>query len=126
MISLFEEHKEMLVDEAKALAFLATLMPDGSPQVTPVWFSTDGEHILVNSAVGRVKDKNMRERPEVTVAIMDLSDSYNYMQVRGKVVEITEEGAVEHINSLAKKYTNRDEFDVPEGQTRVLYKIKPN
>ncbi|KAA3647102.1 MAG: PPOX class F420-dependent oxidoreductase [Chloroflexi bacterium] len=126
MISTFEKHKELLADETKAYAFLATLMPDGSPQVTPVWFNTDGEHILVNSAKGRVKDKNMRARPQVAVTIMNLDDAYDYAAVRGQVVEITEEGAREHINALSKKYRGKDVYGGPEGETRVIYKIKPN
>jgi len=119
-----DSHKGLLFDETKALAFLATSMPDGSPQVTPVWFNSDGEHILINSAHGRVKDRNMRARPQVAVTIMDLSSPYRYLQVRGKVVEITEEDAEEHIHTLSRKYTG-SEFDIPPGQIRKIYKILP-
>lgn len=115
---------KLLSDEVKAFAFLATVMPDGSPQVTPVWFSYDGKYIWVNSAKGRVKDKNMRRDPRVALAIVDPSDMYQYLQIQGEVVEITEEGAREHINSLAKKYLGQDMFNGAPGETRVKYKIR--
>ena len=115
---------DLLTDEIKAFAFLGTVMPDGSPQVTPVWFNTDGEHILINSAKGRVKDENMRARPEVAMTIIDMKDAYRYLQVRGRVVAITETGAREHISTLSQKYFGRP-FDIPEGEIRVIYKIKP-
>ena len=119
-----ETYQDLLKPETRAFAFLATLMPDGSPQVTPVWFGTDGEHLLINTAKGRIKDKNMRARPEVAVALMKLSEPYRYVQIRGKVVEITEEGAEEHINALSQAYDSRP-FNTPAGQTRVIFKIKP-
>jgi PPOX class probable F420-dependent enzyme len=119
-----DSHKGLLFDETKAMAFLATTMADGTPQVTPVWFNTDGEHILINSAHGRVKDRNMRARPQVAVTIMDLRRPNRYLQVRGKVVEITEKGAEEHIHRLSRKYYNSD-FDIPPGQIRKTYKILP-
>lgn len=114
----------LLKDETKAFAFLATLMPDGSPQVTPLWFDTDGEYVLINSAKGRVKDDNMRARPQVALAIMDLDKPYDYLQIRGEVVEITEEGGEAHIHALSQKYHGRP-YKLPEGQIRVIYKIKP-
>ena len=115
---------DLIRDETKAYAFLGTIMPDGSPQVTPVWFNSDGEHILINSAKGRVKDRNMRVRPAVAMTIMDMENPYRYLQVRGQVVEITEEGAEEHINVLSAKYFGRP-FSLPQGEIRVIYKIKP-
>ena len=78
-----------------AFANLATVMPDGSPQVTPVWVDFDGSHILFNSALGRVKDKNIRRDPRVSVAIQDPGNPYRYLEVRGRVVEITQKGADE-------------------------------
>ena len=117
--------QDLFLDETQAFLFLATTMDDASPQVTPVWFSTDGEHILINSAKGRVKDRNMRARPQVAVAIMDPANSYRYIQLRGEVIEITEEGAREHINALAKKYMDKDVYPGPPDETRVIYKIKP-
>jgi PPOX class probable F420-dependent enzyme len=116
---------DLLTDEIKAFAFLGTVMPDGSPQVTPVWFNTDGDHILINSAKGRVKDENMRARPAVAMTIMDMNDAYRYLQIRGQVVEITETGAREHISILSEKYFGRP-FEIPEGEIRVIYKIKPD
>jgi PPOX class probable F420-dependent enzyme len=115
---------DLIEDGTRAYAFLGTIMPDGSPQVTPVWFNTDDEHILINSAEGRVKDRNMRARPAVAMTIIDMKNPYRYLQVRGRVVEITEEGAVDHISTLSVKYTGGP-FSVPAGETRVIYKIKP-
>jgi len=119
-----ETERDLLADETKAFAFLATLMPDGSPQVTPVWFNTDGEHILVNSARGRVKDRNMRKRPQVALTLMSMADPYRYVQIRGEVVEISEVDAADHIHVLSMKYRGRP-FDIPAGQVRVIYKIRP-
>jgi PPOX class probable F420-dependent enzyme len=116
---------DLVEDETKAFAFLSTIMPDGSPQVTPVWFNTDADHILINSAKGRVKDRNMRARPAVAMTIMEMENPYRYLQVRGRVVEITEEGAVEHINTLSAKYFGRP-FSLHQGEIRVIYKIKPD
>lgn len=116
-------HTDLLNDETKALAFIATTMADGSPQVTPVWFNHDGEHILINSAEGRVKDENMRERPRVAVTIMDLNKPYHYVQLRGEVVQVTAEGGAEHIHELSRKYRG-EEYTIPAGQVRTTYKIR--
>ena len=115
--------QDLFTDQTRAFLFLATTMPDGTPQVTPVWFNTDGEHILINSARGRVKDRNMRARPAVAMAIIDPQDPYRYLQLRGKVVEITEAGARAHINFLSSKYTGREVFSGPAEEIRVTYKI---
>ena len=101
MKNIPETHLDLLTDEKKAFLFLATLMPSGTPQVTPIWFNTDGEYILINSAKGRVKDRNMRLRPQVALCIQDPTNSYRYLQIHGKVVEITTEGADDHIDALA-------------------------
>ena len=112
--------------QKKAFANLATLNPDGSPQVTPVWVDFDGQHILVNSAKGRRKDKNMRAHPRVALSIQDPDNPYRYVEVRGKVSEITQKGADEHIDSLAKKYLGADKYPHRQpGEVRVLYKIEP-
>ncbi|MBN1665784.1 MAG: PPOX class F420-dependent oxidoreductase [Anaerolineales bacterium] len=124
MQNIPEQYHDLLSADTKAFLFLATLMPDGTPQVTPVWFDNDGEHILVNSAKGRVKDRNMRARPQVAMAIMDPANPYRYLQLRGRVVEITEEGARQHINALSAKYTGREIFSGPADETRVTYKIR--
>jgi PPOX class probable F420-dependent enzyme len=109
-----------------AFANLATIMPDGSPQVSPVWCDYDGEHILVNSARGRVKDRNMRNNPRVAVSIMDPANPYRYLGIRGRVTEITESGADQHIDKMAKKYLNLERYpNRAPGEVRVIYKIRP-
>ncbi len=120
-----ESHIDLLKDEKHAFAFLGTLMPDGRPQVTPVWFNTSGDLIQINTAKGRVKDKNMRARPRVTLCISDPTNPYRYLQVNGKVVEITEEGADAHIDILAIKYTGKKYQNNQPGVPRVTYKIRP-
>jgi PPOX class probable F420-dependent enzyme len=112
--------------DKKAFANLATLMPDGTPQVTPVWVDFDGSHVLVNSARGRQKDKNMKRNPAVSLALSDPENPYRYLEVRGRVTEITEEGASEHIDKMAKKYMGVDKYPGRQpGEVRVLYKIEP-
>jgi PPOX class probable F420-dependent enzyme len=109
-----------------AYANIATVMPDGSPQVTPVWFDYDGNYLRVNSAKGRVKDKNMRHNKNVALSIQDPDNAYRYLAVRGKVDDITEEGADAHIDSLAKKYLGKDKYPFRgPGEVRVIYKIRP-
>jgi len=120
-----EKYLDLLKDETKAYLFLATTMADGSPQVTPVWFDTDGEHILINTNEGRVKDRNMKARPKVAMVIQDPSNPYRYLQVRGEITEIAREGADEHINQLSLKYDNKP-WIYREGQKRIIYKVKPN
>lgn len=109
-----------------AFANLATIMPNGSPQVTPVWLDYDGKHLIVNSAKGRQKDRNMRREPRVSLAIMDPENPYRYLEVRGRVAEITEKGADAHIDKMAKKYLGKDKYPGrAPGEVRVLYKIEP-
>ena len=109
-----------------AFANLATLMPDGSPQVTPVWVDYDGAYVRVNSAKGRVKDKNMRRDKRVALSIQDPDNPYRYLAVRGEVAEITENGADAHIDALAKKYLGKDRYPFrTPGEVRVIYKIRP-
>jgi len=113
--------------EKKAFAAFATLMPDGSPQVTPVWVDYDGNYILVNTARGRQKDKNIERNRAVALAIMDPDNPYRYLEVRGRVEEITEEGADQHIDKMAKKYMGVDKYPYRQpGEVRVLLKIKPD
>ncbi|MCL5428236.1 MAG: PPOX class F420-dependent oxidoreductase [Chloroflexi bacterium] len=124
MKSIPAEFLDLLKDETKSFAILGTLMPNGSPQVTPVWFNVEGEYILINTAKGRQKDRNMRARPQVAMTILDPKLPYRYLQIRGEVVEFTEEGAADHISELSRKYRGHD-FDIPKGQVRVTYKILP-
>jgi PPOX class probable F420-dependent enzyme len=110
----------------RAFASLGTLMPDGSPQVTPVWCDFDGEHVIVNSAKGRQKDKNIRRDPRVALAVIDPDNPYRYLEIRGRVAEITEQGADAHIDKMAKKYLGADKYPYRQpGEQRVMYKIQP-
>ena len=112
--------------EKQAFGNLATLLQDGSPQVTPVWVDFDGKHVCVNSAKGRVKDKNMRRDPRVAIALQDPANPYRYLEVRGRVVEITENGADDHINKLSQKYLGKPVYPHRRpGEVRVIYKIEP-
>jgi PPOX class probable F420-dependent enzyme len=99
-------------------------MPDGSPQVSPVWFSIHGEYVLINTNEGRTKDKNMKARPRVAMVIQDPKDQDRYLGMRGEVVECTREGADEHINRLSLKYYGKP-WKYREGQRRIIYRIKP-
>ena len=120
-----DTHRDLLTNESKAFLFLATLMPGGTPQVTPVWFNTDGEYILVNSAKGRVKDHNMRARPHVALCIQDPSNPYRYLQIHGTVIEYTTDGADDHIDALAFKYRGVPKYPFRQpGEQRVKYKIR--
>jgi PPOX class probable F420-dependent enzyme len=119
-----EKYRDLF--EKKAFASLGTLMPDGRPQVTPVWCDFDGEYIIFNSAKGRQKDRNVRRDPRVALAIIDPDNPYRYLEIRGKVMEITEQGADAHIDKMAKKYLGQDKYPFRQpGEVRVLYKIKP-
>ena len=110
----------------RAFASLATIMPDGRPQVTPVWCDFDGSHVIINSAKGRQKDRNLRRDPRVALAIIDPDNPYRYLEIRGRVVEITEEGALQYIDKMAKKYLDADKYPYGQpGEVRVLYKIQP-
>src|SRR5438552_12006907 len=112
--------------EKKAFANLATLNADGTPQVTPVWVDFDGDYVLVNSARGRKKDKNMERNRAVALSIQDPDNPYRYVEVRGRVEEITEEGADQHIDKMAKKYMGVDKYPYRQSsEKRVMYKIKP-
>jgi PPOX class probable F420-dependent enzyme len=111
----------------KNFGFLATLMPDGSPQVTPTWVDKDGSHILVNTAVGRLKHKNILHDPRVAVAVADMANPYNMVTIRGKVVEQTTKGAEEHIDKMAKKYLGLDKYPGrAPGEKRLILKIRPD
>jgi PPOX class probable F420-dependent enzyme len=115
-----------LFEQKKAFASLATVMPDGSPQVTPVWFDRKDGKFRVNTAKGRVKARNMKHGSPVALSIMDPDNAYRYVQVRGSVSRVTEDGADAHIDSLAKKYIGQDKYPFRQpGEVRVIYEITP-
>jgi PPOX class probable F420-dependent enzyme len=118
------KYQDLISNESKAFLYLATLNKDGSPQVTPVWFSADDEHILINTAEGRLKDKNMKARAKVAMTIQDPNERYRYIGIRGEVVGSTYEGADEHIEMLSLRYDDKP-WKRRVGQIRVIYKIKP-
>lgn len=111
--------------EKRAFGHLATIMPDNSPQVSPVWIDYDGRFLLVNSIKGRQKDRNMRRDGHVAVEVQDPQDPYRYILIRGMVLEITEEGADEHIDSLSLRYKGTLYPAKDPEHPRVLYKIEP-
>ena len=109
------------------LAHIATVMRDGSPQVTPVWVDTDGQYILVNTAEGRVKTRNVKRNPHVALSAVDpASPLAGSLMVRGTVVEITTDGADDHISFLARKYTGAERYSNRSGEVRVILKIRPD
>jgi PPOX class probable F420-dependent enzyme len=107
------------------IGHIATVMPDGSPQVTPVWVDTDGHHVIVNTAEGRQKTRNLRRGSKVAISVADRAVPTRWAAVRGRVAELTHDGAEEHINRLALKYTGRAFGRLPAGQQRVIVKILP-
>ena len=118
-----QEYLDLLKDETKAYLFLATSMPDGSPQVTPIWFNSNDDYILINTNEGRTKDRNMKARPKVALVIQDPQTPYRYIQIRGEIAGHTTQGADEHINQLSLKYDN-EPWKYRAGQKRIIYKIK--
>ncbi len=124
MAAFPEQYKDLL--QKKAFASLATVNADGTPQVTPVWFDFDGTHVRFNTAKGRVKDKNLRRNPAVALTIVDPDNPYRYVQVKGRVTEVTESGADAHIDALTKKYMGQDKYPYRRpGEVRVVFKIAP-
>jgi PPOX class probable F420-dependent enzyme len=115
-----------LLQQKKAFANLATVMPDGSPQVTPVWLDYKDGAIRVNTAKSRVKARNMKEGSRVALAVMDPDNPYRYIQVRGRVKRVSEEGASAHIDALTKKYLGQDKYPYSQpGEVRVIFEIEP-
>jgi PPOX class probable F420-dependent enzyme len=126
MKEALKKYGDLLRDDRKALAHLGTVLPGGGPHVTPVWFEYDGTFFRVNSAKGRVKDRNMRRNPEVALSIVDPDNPYRYVGVMGRVTEITEQGGDAHIDRLAKKYLGQDRYPNRQpGEVRVIYRIAP-
>lgn len=116
-----------LLTEGRNFAAVATLMLDGSPQVSIVWIDSDGEHVIFNTAEGRVKTKNLSRDPRVAVAVMNSENPYEQVIVRGRVVEMTHDGADTHIDRLAKKYLGVDKYPYRgHGEQRVIVKIAPD
>lgn len=112
--------------KGKNFAFVASLMSDGSPQITPVWIDYDEQFFLVNTAEGRTKQKNFERDSRIALSIVDQSNPYNTVSIRGRVVSQTADGADEHADKLAKKYLGVDKypFKAP-GEKRIILKIKP-
>ena len=120
--SIPEKYRDLF--SKKTFGALTTLMPDGSPQTTPVWLDFRDGEVWVNSAVGRQKDRNVRRDPRVAIAVMDPDNPYRYVEVRGRVREITQDGAEAHIDRMAGKYLGKDKYPYRRpGEQRVLYKI---
>jgi len=125
MATIPDNYRDLL-NQKKSFANLATVLSDGSPQVTPVWFDyTDGK-IRVNTAKGRVKSRTLKPGAPVALAIVDPDNPYRYVQIRGRVGRAVEAGADAHIDALAKKYLGRDTYPYRQpGEVRVMYEIEP-
>ena len=113
--------------EGKNLAFVSTLMKDGHPHITPTWIDIQDGHIFVNTAIGRIKQKNVSRDPRISISIVDQNNPYDMVTVRGRVIgQITGDAADEHIDKLAKKYLGKDKYpNRAPGEKRVILKIKP-
>jgi PPOX class probable F420-dependent enzyme len=120
-----ERFADLLRPETRAFAALGLVRRDGTPQVTPMWFDYDGTHFIFNTARGRVKDRIMRRRPAVAFSIQDPENPYRYIQVRGKVVDETEQGAYEQICALSQKYHGHSNYPRRAGEQRVTYRVLP-
>ncbi len=123
-VAIPKSQTDLLRDETRAIAIVATTMPDGSPQATPVWFDMEGESLCFNTARGRVKERNLSARPNVAIVIVDPRDPYRYLQIRGSVREITGEEARTHIDRLAGKYTGKPKYENYRGEARVKYCVQ--
>jgi PPOX class probable F420-dependent enzyme len=119
MANLNEKQAKLLTDPN--IAVIATIRSDGTPQLTPTWVDYDGENVLFNTAEGRAKPQNLRRDPRVSVFVLDPQDPFNWVSVTGPV-EITEEGAAEHINKLSHKYTGND---YPDQSNRIIVRVRP-
>ena len=127
MAAAIPENFKDLVTTKLTFAHLGTVMKNGTPQVTPIWFSFDGENILLNSAKGRIKDRNMRARPHVALSILDPENPYRYLQIIGTITDVTEQGGDAHIDALAKKYLGKDSYPWKQpNEVRVNYNVRPD
>lgn len=120
-----ESHIDLLADDKRAAAYLATLMPDGTPQVTPIWFSYEDGRVSINTKRGRIKEQNLLARPQMALVIQDPGDTYRFLQIRGRASGFTEEGAHEHIERLSQKYHGRPFRPLRPGEVRVTIDIEP-
>jgi PPOX class probable F420-dependent enzyme len=113
--------------EGKNFVFISSIMRNGSPQVTPTWVDIENGNILVNTAIGRIKHKNISRDPRVALAIADQNNPYDMVTVRGRTIEqVTGDAAEEHIDKMAKKYIGKDKYPFRSpGEKRVILKIKP-
>jgi PPOX class probable F420-dependent enzyme len=113
--------------EGPHFAHVATLNADGSPQVTPFWIDHDGDTVLINTARGRLKEKNLLRDPRVSISVIDAANPYSPLLIQGRAVELTEEGADEHIDKLAKRYLDEDTYPFRSpGEVRLLVRIEPD
>lgn len=124
-ITIPERFTDLISREKKAFAMLALVKRDGTPQVTPIWFDYDGTHFIFNTARGRVKDHILHKRPVVAFVIIDPENSYRYFQIRGRVVDESEEGAYQRICDLNVKYHGNPNYPLAPGMVRVTYKVLP-
>lgn len=124
MANTLDRYRDVL--EKKAFAHLATLRPDGSPHVTPVWVDFDGTYVCFNTARGRAKARHLERDPRVAMSLQDPDNPYRYVEIGGRVVEATEVGADAHIDALAKQYIGKDRYPSRQpGEVRVMVKIRP-
>jgi PPOX class probable F420-dependent enzyme len=121
MAKVTEEQARLL--KGRNFASVATVGPDGIPQVTPNWVDWDGEHVLINTAEGRVKPRNVRRRPVISVLVINHEDPYQYVSITGPA-EISADGAEEHINELSRRYYGRD-FNYRQGEKRLILRVRP-
>jgi PPOX class probable F420-dependent enzyme len=121
MAKLTEEQARLL--KGRNFASVATVGPDGIPQVTPNWVDWDGERVLINTAEGRVKPRNIRARPVISVLVINHDDPYQYVSITGPA-EISDDGAEEHINELSRRYYGRD-FNYRQGEKRLIVRVRP-
>lgn len=126
MMASLPERAVRMLREDRNFGAVATLMPDGSPQVTVVWVDTDGQHVIFNTAEGRAKLRNLRRDPRVAITVVDARDPYRQLLVRGRAVEVTQQGADEHIDRLAQKYLGVERYPYRRpGERRVIVKVVP-
>jgi PPOX class probable F420-dependent enzyme len=121
MATLSEQQAQLF--KGQNYATVATIRKDGSAQLTPVWIDWDGENVVFNTAEGRVKPKNIRRRPVVSVQVIDHDDPYKWVSVTGPA-KITEEGADAHIHELSRRYRGRD-YDLDPNQKRLIVRVRP-